>query len=352
VIVLNLTGPFSEEFEYVQDMMKNRVKYMNLLWTFQSPSLLWHFVYFAICVGSNFHPVIAAFQLCDVVVRSDSVTRIATAVTRNSKQFLWTLILLLVTVYIYSFIALYFLHRRYQNDDGDLCADAYACFLNNLNLGLKAGGGIGEMIQQLVYDPNTKGDFFLNTLFDLSFFILIIILMLNLIFGMIIDAFGELRDEKNENDDDKQNSCFICGLERSEYERISNFDKHNLEEHNMWQYLAYLVYLKEKEKTFATDLTDIESYVSDCYRRKDYGWFPVGRSLTLERQFAKEEREKKSEINELREDVMTILEKVAAQNTELASELKELKVHVHKTSKKERLANVVGSLIDKKKFKL
>jgi len=73
-----------------------------------------------------------------------------------------------------------------------------------LNLGLRNGGGIADAIQYKYYDPdsNNIGEFIVRIIFDLSFFILMIILLLNLIFGMIIDAFGELRDEKTRNDDD------------------------------------------------------------------------------------------------------------------------------------------------------
>lgn len=36
--------------------------------------------------------------------------------------------------------------------------------------------------------------------------------LLNLISGIIIDTFGELRDEMNERSIDKNTICFICGL--------------------------------------------------------------------------------------------------------------------------------------------
>lgn len=51
-------------------------------------------------------------------------------------------------------------------------------------------------------------------MYDLLFFIVLIIIVLNLIFGVIIDTFGDLRTEKNEKEDILKNTCFICGLER------------------------------------------------------------------------------------------------------------------------------------------
>lgn len=65
-----------------------------------------------------------------------------------------------------------------------------------LNLGLRAGGGIADMM----YSPSEKdssNEYMERFFFDLSFKIIVIIIMLNILFGIIIDTFGELRDAKN-----------------------------------------------------------------------------------------------------------------------------------------------------------
>jgi hypothetical protein len=69
------------------------------------------------------------------------------------------------------------------------------CLMFVINLGMRSGGGIGDALEQISYQNDSQlfyGRFF----FDLSFFILIIIILLNIIFGIIIDTFAELRDEK------------------------------------------------------------------------------------------------------------------------------------------------------------
>lgn len=48
-------------------------------------------------------------------------------------------------------------------------------------------------------------------MFDLAFFFIVIIIVLNLIFGVIIDTFADLRNEKQQKEDILKNSCFICG---------------------------------------------------------------------------------------------------------------------------------------------
>ena len=42
--------------------------------------------------------------------------------------------------------------------------------------------------------------FFLRVLYNLSFFLVIIIIIQNLIFGVIIDTFADLRSEKNKKE--------------------------------------------------------------------------------------------------------------------------------------------------------
>ena len=53
--------------------------------------------------------------------------------------------------------------------------------------------------------------FYARIVYDLLFFFIIIIITLNLIFGVIIDTFADLRSEKQQKEEILKNSCFICG---------------------------------------------------------------------------------------------------------------------------------------------
>lgn len=50
-----------------------------------------------------------------------------------------------------------------------------------------------------------------RVVYDLLFFFVVIIIVLNLIFGVIIDTFADLRSEKQSSEEILKNSCFICG---------------------------------------------------------------------------------------------------------------------------------------------
>jgi hypothetical protein len=67
----------------------------------------------------------------------------------------------------------------------------WSCFLNVLNLGLRFGGGIGESMTIMF---STWGAWSFKVAFDLSFFILINVIALNMVFGIIVDTFSEMRE--------------------------------------------------------------------------------------------------------------------------------------------------------------
>ena len=67
----------------------------------------------------------------------------------------------------------------------------------------------------------------IRVVYDMLFYFGIIIIVLNLIFGVIIDTFADLRNEKQKKDDIIRNTCFICGLERRAFDHRSiSFETH------------------------------------------------------------------------------------------------------------------------------
>jgi len=42
--------------------------------------------------------------------------------------------------------------------------------------------------------------------------------LLNIIFGIIIDTFGDLRDERNDLEAEILTKCYICGQDKSDLE--------------------------------------------------------------------------------------------------------------------------------------
>jgi len=168
-------------------------------------------------------PVFYSMQLLDIVNRFPSLSNVIKSVTKNSSQLLMSAMLELILVYIYAVLLFTFFFDHYQNDDlqysesekGDnLCHSLFHCFISTLNFGLRAGGGIGDALPSNSYFNESKEVYYLRALNDLSFMMIIIVLFFNIIFGIIIDTFAGLRDEKATMEDDMRNVCFICGQDR------------------------------------------------------------------------------------------------------------------------------------------
>ena len=66
------------------------------------------------------------------------------------------------------------------------------------------------------YDPSKRGAFFARYFYDVIFFLIIKLAILNVVYGIIIDTFAHLREVKNDKEEDMENVCFICGIERAE----------------------------------------------------------------------------------------------------------------------------------------
>ena len=103
---------------------------------------------------------------------------------------------------------------------------------------------------------------------------------LNVIFGIIIDTFSELRESKSTIEEDMTSHCFICNLQSFEFEHHGKgFDHHVKEEHCMWAYLFFFIHLAD---TPANDMTALQLYTFRKVNEEGgTEFFPMGRALTL-----------------------------------------------------------------------
>lgn len=58
------------------------------------------------------------------------------------------------------------------------------------------------------------------------------------VIGLIIDAFGELRDQLESVKEDMESNCFICGIGKDYFDKVPHgFDTHVQQEHNLANYM-------------------------------------------------------------------------------------------------------------------
>lgn len=115
---------------------------------------------------------------------------------------------------------------------------------------------------------------------DMMFFAVIVLILMNVLFGIIVDSFGALREEKNFQQDDSINLCFVCNLKRDMFDRygLVSFEQHREHEHHIWDYLQYIFHLELKDKS---RFSGVEASIYDKYNQQDISWMPIGRALSL-----------------------------------------------------------------------
>ncbi|ELW69529.1 Inositol 1,4,5-trisphosphate receptor type 3 [Tupaia chinensis] len=328
---------------------------------------LYHVGYILTSVLGLFaHELFYSILLFDLIYREETLFNVIKSVTRNGRSILLTALLALILVYLFSIVGFLFLkddfilevdrlpgnHSRASplgmphgaaafvgtcsedkvncisgvsvpevlEEDEELdsteraCDTLLMCIVTVMNHGLRNGGGVGDILRKPSKDESL---FPARVVYDLLFFFIVIIIVLNLIFGVIIDTFADLRSEKQKKEEILKTTCFICGLERDKFDnKTVSFEEHIKLEHNMWNYLYFIVLVRVKNKT---DYTGPESYVAQMIKNKNLDWFPRMRAMSLV------SNEGEGEQNEIRilQDKLNSTMKLVSHLTAQLNELKE-----------------------------
>merc|ERR1712100_679405 len=196
--------------------------------------------------------------------------------------------LMLVVLYYYAVIGFLIVRNDYFHEEiaegVPMCDKMIDCYLITVREGLINGGGMADFLTwrpiqdvERGYNKMTDPNFFFRFVFDLSFFCVILVILMNVIFGIIIDTFSALRDMTESKINDMKTTCFICSIDRYTFDRQgAPFEIHIKEEHNMWK---YLVYLKTKDPT---EYTGLESYVAGLVEEEDLAFYPINKSMCLD----------------------------------------------------------------------
>jgi hypothetical protein len=235
-------------------------------------------------IGFYYSPIWYCIQMLQIISKSPLLQNVVKSVTLNWKSLLLTGCLLLVVVYIFSIIAYFNYSGNYGNDNmgaGNNCDTLIRCATTHLVYGLKFGGGISEVTPPPIFGADEDVSGYLRLLFDFLFFLILIIMFLNLVFGIILDTFGQLREHREFVEEDQKGKCFICGMERSEFDRVAagGFDQHIEFDHHMWDYLYFMHYVKLKP---SEDHNGQEGFVATCMESHEPLFYPIGQAMVVE----------------------------------------------------------------------
>lgn len=117
------------------------------------------------------------------------------------------------------------------------------------------------------------GFYIVRLINDMIFYIIVDILLIYMINGIIISSFSQLGDETQQKDDDKENKCFICSIDKYTLKKNkNNLKDHYSTKHLLKNYIYYLVNLLD------VDTKEMDSDQSIIYKKlkiKDIGFFPI-----------------------------------------------------------------------------
>uniref|UniRef100_F6XF06 Ryanodine receptor 3 n=1 Tax=Ornithorhynchus anatinus TaxID=9258 RepID=F6XF06_ORNAN len=242
---------------------------------FTDNSFLYLAWYTTMSILGHYNNFFFAAHLLDIAMGFKTLRTILSSVTHNGKQLVLTVGLLAVVVYLYTVVAFNFFRKFYNKGEDEeepdmKCNDMMTCYLFHMYVGVRAGGGIGDEIEDPAGDPYEM----YRIVFDITFFFFVIVILLAIIQGLIIDAFGELRDQQEQVREDMETKCFICGIGNDYFDTTPHgFETHTLQEHNLANYLFFLMHLINKDET---EHTGQESYVWKMYQERCWDFFPAG----------------------------------------------------------------------------
>uniref|UniRef100_A0A8C9L727 Inositol 1,4,5-trisphosphate receptor n=1 Tax=Pavo cristatus TaxID=9049 RepID=A0A8C9L727_PAVCR len=337
---------------------------------------LYHLLYLLICaLGLFVHEFFYSLLLFDLVYREETLLNVIKSVTRNGRSIILTAVLALILVYLFSIVGYLFFKddfilevdklpnetllpepgetmtgeflysdvckagssencssiipsdREYllfelltpiQKNKEHTCETLLMCIVTVLSHGLRSGGGVGDVLRK----PSKEEPLFAaRVIYDLLFFFMVIIIVLNLIFGVIIDTFADLRSEKQKKEEILKTTCFICGLERDKFDnKTVTFEEHIKEEHNMWHYLCFIVLVKVKD---STEYTGPESYVAEMIKERNLDWFPRMRAMSLVSSDSEGEQNELRNLQEKLESTMKLVTNLSGQLSELKDQMTE-----------------------------
>jgi hypothetical protein len=150
-----------------------------------------HIVFTVIGLEAAF--IAIALNLLLIVNISKTAKFVLTAIVLHIDQLILTLILAVFIIFAYSVLLGNNL-SDHLSSSSTACNNLVNCFFYTVNLGLRNGGGIGDSMNTVDLSKKMSE----RTIFDTTFFMLINVISLNIVFGIIIDTFSQLRDSQNE----------------------------------------------------------------------------------------------------------------------------------------------------------
>ncbi|KYQ99781.1 inositol 1 [Tieghemostelium lacteum] len=206
-------------------------------------------------LGTVYNPFFFSFHIFQYSLNTSALSVIIKEVSKHTKTLAILFVFLVQTAYLMSIFSYLFFRFRYEDGDNNpYCSTLAQCFVSNLYYAIISGGSVIDTMKFETFSEqsnNQVGEITGWIVFNLLFWIIVTIVLLNVILGIIVDALGNMRDKKSDLQKYKNSNCFMCSINRDSFQKNElDFEYHIEIEHNKWNYLYYYEYLKNRNRYF------------------------------------------------------------------------------------------------------
>lgn len=221
------------------------------------------------------------FLLLDLIFQKPMLENVMKAVTIPFNGLVWTGCVGIIIMYSYAVVGFYMFRHDFEGN----CETIPDCTAITIYQGFRA-----EVAEALKGTEPGEKEFYARMTYDMSFFIVMSTIFMNVIAGMVIDTFGSLRDETQSREEYQKQTCFISSLDRGEVDKFANSTNYDLEgcntgydfleikKQDKWNYLNFIFYLERKSRT---DFSGPESKIFELFADDDTTWFPLGKCIMM-----------------------------------------------------------------------
>ncbi|KAL4480829.1 hypothetical protein ABPG72_001698 [Tetrahymena utriculariae] len=246
---------------------------------------IYYLIYLILAIVALDQIVIYSVLLIDIVKLSEDLTQIIKITKLNLNKLIKTTLLCFLIIFIYSLIGAVVFPNNFSDAEsfGSVNAavstlDFYFFFSTSLLEGILNPQGINEALTI----PGVSSNIYWDRLFyDVSFWIIINFLFMDLMLGQIIDSYAQFRYFQRKYEKNIKRKCFICSLTVEDLEaKTLDWEQHIKYEHNLNNYLNYIIYIKSKP---LDECDGIEKYVKESISKEITDFYPQRTSLLQER---------------------------------------------------------------------
>ena len=243
-------------------------------------NLIWYALMLVLSVlGVVLSPFFWSLLVLEAINLSKTLQNVVAAATKSAKKLLMAAFLAVSVVYSFTSFGFFMINSRaVATDVMPHCGELSGCLTNVFYEGVIRGNPLTNGTVQ------ESRNFFAV---EFVFYVVVATLLVNVVFGIILDQFGQLRDAEDENTKAMNSQCFICGIERSAFDSHFNergqqngfIRSHVMQEHKCGIICFFIIYLREKDDT---DFTGIDSFVMECLEQKRRVMGPAWASFVLD----------------------------------------------------------------------